>query len=338
MQSSRTRGFTLIELLVVIAIIAVLIALLLPAVQSAREAARRIQCVNNLKQIGLALHNYESSQGALPPSVVVAPNGTAFWSNGWSAQARILPFLEQGNSFNSINFTFAYSIPDNTTVARLTIPGFICPSEQHPEPKTNTSGGQFGVITYNVNSGDWYVFGGIGTSGNRGAFGPNRSRKLGDFTDGLSNTLLVSEVKTYQSFLTNCTLSTVLEPGQIPSPTVDPYSAVPEYLSGACSLKTTGHGEWTDGAATETGFTTAWPPNKVIKAGTPAVEVDLISKGEKSGGPTYAAIISRSFHPGGVNSLLGDGSVRFIKSTIDGITWRSLGSVAGGEVISADSL
>ena len=94
-----------------------------------------------------------------------------------------------------------------------------------------------------------------------------------------------------------------------------------------------------DGAATETGFTTAWRPNKVVQGGATAnqAEVDLISKGEKSGGPTYAAIISRSCHPGGVNALFGDGSVHFIKSTINGDAWRALGSVGGGEVISSDS-
>src|SRR5437660_5725101 len=97
------RAFTLIELLVVIAIIAVLIALFLPAVQAAREAARRMQCVNNLKQLGLALANYEGVAGTLPPSVVVAKGGAGFWSNGWSAQGRLLPFLEQGAAFNSVN-------------------------------------------------------------------------------------------------------------------------------------------------------------------------------------------------------------------------------------------
>src|SRR5215212_5317392 len=97
MMAAPRRGFTLIELLVVIAIIAVLIALLLPAVQAAREAARRIQCTNNLKQLGLAMANYEGVVGALPPSVVVKANGSGFWSNGWGVHGRLLPFLEQGS-------------------------------------------------------------------------------------------------------------------------------------------------------------------------------------------------------------------------------------------------
>src|SRR5436189_1603757 len=109
-RSYRHRGFTLIELLVVIAIIAVLIALLLPAVQAAREAARRIQCTNNLKQLGLGLHNYESVAGAFPPSnVVQGTANTVVWRGGFSALARVLPFMEQGVAFSALNFSFSHT-------------------------------------------------------------------------------------------------------------------------------------------------------------------------------------------------------------------------------------
>jgi len=194
------------------------------------------------------------------------------------------------------------------------------------------------VANYNWNVGDWYVWTGPSdTTGNRGAFGVNRSRRMSDFTDGLSNTVVASEVKTYQAVLTTCDLSKVAEPGSIPSPTADPYDAAPEYNSASCTLKTTAHAEWVDGAALETGFTTAWPPNRTILGGTTQVDVDLVGRGEKTGGPTYAAINARSYHPAGVNTLLGDGSIRFIKNSIDGSTWRALGSVRSGEIISSDA-
>jgi prepilin-type processing-associated H-X9-DG protein len=193
-------------------------------------------------------------------------------------------------------------------------------------------------VNYNWNMGDWYVWGGISVAvGNRGVFGVNRSRRPAEFTDGLSNTVTTAEVKTYQGVLSSCDLSKVSEPGSIPAPTADPYAAVPEYRSASCTLKTTAHAEWVDGQVLETGFTTAWPPNRAILAGAPAIDVDIVSRGEKSGGPTYAAITARSYHPGGVNVLLADGSVRFVKSSISGFTWRALGTVAGNEVVSADA-
>src|SRR5262249_30282186 len=124
------RGFTLIELLVVIAIIGVLIALLLPAVQAAREAARRIQCTNNLKQLGLGLHNYECIAGALPPSCVLSGSGAkvSTWL-GWSVHGRLLPVLEQGPMFNAINFNFSGESAVNLTVSTQRVVLFVCPSE-----------------------------------------------------------------------------------------------------------------------------------------------------------------------------------------------------------------
>jgi prepilin-type N-terminal cleavage/methylation domain-containing protein/prepilin-type processing-associated H-X9-DG protein len=338
------RGFTLIELLVVIAIIAVLIALLLPAVQSAREAARRIQCTNNLKQFGLGLHNYESLAGALPPSDILqgAPGttNTVAWRNGFSVHARILPLMEQGVMFNAINFMFDHRSAQNSTVVGSAVSFYTCPSDKNADQRTAFPFGTACVTSYGVNGGDWFVWEGFTQPITRGPFGPNMSRRLAEFVDGLSQTVLATEVKVYQPFCrTGGPFANINDPNNVPPPTADPYTVAPEYNSGTCSASpaTTAHTAWVDGNTQETGFTTAWPPNKLILNLATGNDLDIETKLVTQGGPVFAAITSRSYHPGGVNTLLGDGSVRFVKSTIDGNTWRALGTVAGREVISADS-
>ncbi len=337
----RHRGFTLIELLVVIAIIAVLIALLLPAVQSAREAARRIQCVNNLKQLGLAVHNYESTIGSLPPTLMITGTATTVsWTNGFGAFPRILPFAEQGPIFNSTNFDVDMLTPPNSTIVIQVINVLICPSEVKP-PFRTTATGRLGISNYGFVTGDWFVWGGLGsTVRGRSAFGPNLSRRLAEFTDGTSSTLFLSEGKSGMDYYRDCpTLSRINDPNNIPAPDADPNTVAPEYLGG-CTIKVgEARTEWYESGAHHTSITTAWPPNKRTPGGPGNIypDLDLNSNREKLGKATFAAATARSYHPGGVNAVLGDGSVRFVKSTIDGRVWRALGTVGGGEVISADS-
>ncbi len=345
------RGFTLIELLVVIAIIAVLIALLLPAVQSAREAARRIQCTNNLKQIGLGLHNYESIASAFPPSNVAGFINGAFTYNGFSVQARILPFMEQGVAFNAINFSFTHRTAQNSTVVGLALTCFLCPSDPNISGLTAFPSGVFArVPCYGVNEGDWFIWNALAPSGynnppvTRGVFGPNVSRRMSEFTDGTSMTLLATDVKALNPFcqvggqFSEANLSSPTAP--LPSPYASPLSVAVEYTAvAACNAVPpgAGHTAWVDCNSQETGMTTAFPPNKAAINPTSGADLDILTLLISKNQPLYGAITARSYHPGGVNALFGDGGVRFIKSTIDGMTWRSLGTIAGGEVVSGDS-
>ncbi len=348
----RRRGFTLIELLVVIAIIAVLIALLLPAVQAAREAARRIQCVNNLKQLGLGLMNYESSIGVLPPQQVLQFSATSattavlLWHNSWGVTSRLIQYMEQGPIYNSINFTNKTSNASNVTVVSSTLSILLCPSEPNQQPYTSGPS-TYGVSNYGWCAGDWYVYGGMGNPGaplTRSAFTVNLSCRLAAFTDGLSQTAVASEGKVQTPIAGNCfgsasNGSMLFPPLNNPNAIPDPSSSMPiiQSIYSSCLQRgVIGHTDWTYANSIYDGFTTALPPNtKVLVA--PGIDLDVNTEDENNGGPTYAAVTARSYHPGGVNSLFCDGSVRFIKNSINWATWRALGTIASGEVGSSDA-
>lgn len=337
-MNNRRVGFTLVELLVVIAIIGVLVSLLLPAVQSAREAARRMQCSNNLKQCGLAVHNYEQTMNLLPPSALIyrLPNN-AIWIGYLGPHARILPFIEQGNVTDMTNINTTYADIQNMAASGRTITTFVCPSEVRPEPVNHAQFGLIGPTNYGFCMGDWYVWKGVDGTGpeNRSVIGVNIKRRWASVTDGMSNTLLMSEVKNYQPSIHSCSggLANINDANNIPSPTADPLTVCPEYSAASCAFFLNAHTQWAEISVAQNGFTTAWPPNKKTRGG-PAMaypDVDILSARERLGGPSFAAITSRSYHPGGVNAMRCDGSVSFVASTTDGAVWRALGTMNGGE-------
>ena len=337
-SSVRTRnGFTLIELLVVIAIIAILIALLLPAVQQAREAARRTQCKNNLKQLGLALHNYLDTFTVFPPTICVGPGD----GGEWSLQARTLPYIEQGSIFSTIDFSRDYNqtspaFPFGIKAMRIGV--LQCPSDPNDRQRVDSSGNpDHYPLNYAVNLGTWFVFDPATGQGGDGAFYPNSKTNSSSYTDGMSNTLCMSEVKSYTPYARNATSglgANVAPPNSV--------TALCTYVAGAAQNQAdSGHTEWADGRAHHVGFTTTFTPNTKVLCTNGANGIqDLDYTSQREDNPegttnrTYAAVTSRSHHTGIVQSLLVDGSARSISSNIDAGVWRNLGTRAGGEVIS----
>lgn len=318
----RRSGFTLIELLVVIAIIAILIALLLPAVQQAREAARRTQCKNNLKQLGLALHNYLDTHSAFPPSICLTLSGAQYGQ--WGPQARLLPFLDQANLQNLINFSLPYST--QTNVIGFRVPTYLCPSEVN-DRASSADGLQQYPINYGANMGVWLVFDPTTGRGGDGAFYPNSKLMPRNFTDGMSATLGFSEIKAFQP---------IIKTGG--SPTATPPTTPSEIGSIAGDFEPeNGHTEWVEGRVHQNGFTGTFPPNMTVPHASGGITYDTdytsMEEGDSTTAPTYAAVTSRSYHVGIVQSLLMDGSVRSMSENIDNRIWRNLSARNDGNVI-----
>jgi prepilin-type N-terminal cleavage/methylation domain-containing protein/prepilin-type processing-associated H-X9-DG protein len=342
-MTRHRRGFTLIELLVVIAIIAVLIALLLPAVQSAREAARRAQCVNNLKQVGIAMHNYHSSMSSLPPGSMAVVDGT------W--QLFVLPFMEQTNLYNSYNMYGTYDLPDGTkntdgnlryggvcqlTVTSARINSLTCPSDTINDQGYPSAIASMPISFHNyvVNFGSFGYYQQLTTAPNGAVFSnpyppggwtgapfsdaepsfyPTRLKvyTFASITDGLSNTLMNSECIQGHAYNGTQDLRGFTWWGEAStfSGWLGPNSTLPDVEE-------------------STGYCPAIYP-AMAPLNPPCTAPYTTTQGV-----VYAA---RSRHPGGVNSLFCDGSVRFVKNSINLFTWQALCSSQGGEVISSDS-
>jgi prepilin-type N-terminal cleavage/methylation domain-containing protein/prepilin-type processing-associated H-X9-DG protein len=334
------RAFTLIELLVVIAILAVLIGFLLPAIQKVREAGNRVRCANNLKQIGLALHNHLGTNGALPPNGLFNYTASAIvQTSPWSALSRILPYVEQDNLYRGIDFGTPYSTQPAITSQRVAF--LLCPSEVNDRGSgvDPVYGNKNWTLDYAVNLGTWAVLTrkASGMQTGDGAFSPNRGFASRDFTDGTSNTLALAEVKGYTTRITCSPTSITFSPPPAPPTTPADLTAYP--LAAFDPTKQS-HVEWVDGKVHETGFTTVFPPNTDVRfaSGGKSYDVDFATATEANLGDTYAAVTSRSYHAGGVNTLFLDGSVHFISNGIRPDVWRALGTRAGGEVVAVDGL
>jgi prepilin-type N-terminal cleavage/methylation domain-containing protein/prepilin-type processing-associated H-X9-DG protein len=335
----RRSGFTLIELLVVIAIIAILIGLLLPAIQKIREAANRMKCSNNLKQIGLACHNFESTYQTMPPAEW--QRSTDGGTSRPSLMTVILAYVEQANKFNQFNFNFDVTSATNAAARRQDVPIFKCPSDVSSAFFTdggeqvgrNNYFGCIGAICDSRNEGDTMA----------GCFGLPLTVVAGtippgvpfaSITDGLSNTAMFSEVM--RSMTANS--ATVDYTTNVVTPTITGAALYDGRTVSGCAggsvaknINYVGLQYYRGGISHQSLYTHTLPINWNRKTNDPTTQ--KYSCGDNSF--RRAHLPASSYHTSGVNVLLADGSVRFVRDTVDFDLWRFAGTRGGGETITA---
>jgi len=306
MKSPR-RGFSPIELLVVIAIIAILIALLLPAIAKTREAAKRMQCINNIKQLALSFHNYHDAHGAFPPGHLSPPGDKL--ERYMSALALILPYQEEMAAYQRINFALSPTSPANSTARAISMKYFLCAADAAPP-------GPYGGTNYLLNAGSRPN---IGWDGRDQAKQPNgiffqvSSVRIAHITDGTSNTLMTLETTRGQDQVNTPVRAYAVKTGALPDP------LEPNVDRGDKRAYDRG-GSWIVGGFLQTLGNVTLPIN--------AREFD-VSYGLLEGGLSTA----RSVHPGGANAGFCDGSVQFISDSIDQKVFEAMATRNGGEVV-----